>query len=57
MVHTLNANGAAYAFNAKTAAQLWSYQAGNTLRAIPVIANGIVYIGTRSGGVEAFAAR
>jgi uncharacterized protein YjbI with pentapeptide repeats/outer membrane protein assembly factor BamB len=54
---TLSANGAAYAFNASTGMQLWSYRAGNTLQATPVIANGIVYIGTRSGGMEAFAAR
>lgn len=30
---------------------------GNTLQATPVIANGILYIGTRSGGAEAFAAK
>ena len=57
VAYTLNANGAAYAFNGKTGAQLWTYQAGDALQATPVIANGIVYIGTRSGGVEAFAAR
>jgi uncharacterized protein YjbI with pentapeptide repeats/outer membrane protein assembly factor BamB len=57
VAYTLNANGVAYAFNADTSAQLWSYQAGKTLQATPVIANGIVYIGTRSGGVVAFAAR
>jgi outer membrane protein assembly factor BamB len=57
VLYTLNASGVAYAFNATTGAQLWSYQAGNTLQATPVIANGIVYIGTRSGGVEAFTAK
>jgi len=56
VAYTLNANGVASAFNASTGAQLWSDQAGNTLQATPVIANGIVYIGTRSGGAEAFAA-
>jgi hypothetical protein len=38
-------------------AQLRSCRAGNTLQATPVIANGILYIGTRSGGAEAFAAK
>jgi uncharacterized protein YjbI with pentapeptide repeats/outer membrane protein assembly factor BamB len=57
VVYTLNAKGVAYAFNAKTGAQLWSYQAGSTLQATPVIVNGILYIGTRTGGVEAFAAK
>jgi eukaryotic-like serine/threonine-protein kinase len=56
VAYTMNANGVAYAFNACTGAQLWRDQAGNTLQATPVIANGIVYIGTRSGGAEAFAA-
>ena len=57
VLYTLNANGPPYALNAKTGAQLWSYPAGNGLQATPVVANGIVYIGTRTGGVEAFAPR
>jgi uncharacterized protein YjbI with pentapeptide repeats/outer membrane protein assembly factor BamB len=57
VVYALNNNGVAYAFNAKTGAQLWSYQSGGTLQTAPVIANGILYIGTKSGGMEAFAAR
>ena len=57
VVYVLGANGVAVAFNAKTGARLWSYQAGSTLRAAPVVANGILYIGTRSGGVEAFTAK
>ena len=56
MVYALNDNAVAYAFNAKTGARLWTHQAGNALVTAPVVANGIVYFGTRSGGVEAFAA-
>lgn len=57
VVYALNNAGVAYAFNAKTGALLWSYQSGGTLQTAPVIVNGILYIGTKSGGVEAFAAR
>jgi uncharacterized protein YjbI with pentapeptide repeats len=57
VVYALNNAGVAYAFNAKTGALLWSHQSGGTLRTAPVIASGILYIGTKSGGVEAFAAR
>ena len=56
VVYALNDNAVAYAFNAKTGARLWSYQAGGALETAPVVANGIVYFGTSSGGVEAFAA-
>ncbi len=56
VVYALNDNAVAYAFNAKTGARLWTHQAGNALVTAPVVANGIVYFGTRSGGVEAFAA-
>jgi outer membrane protein assembly factor BamB len=50
-------NGLLIAQSAATGAQLWSYQSGGTLRTAAVIVNGILYIGTKSGGVEAFAAR
>ena len=55
VVYALNNAGVAYAFNAKTGALLWSYQSGGTLQTAPVIVNGILYIGTKAGGVEAFA--
>jgi outer membrane protein assembly factor BamB len=57
VVYALNNTGVAYAFNAKTGALLWSRQSAGTLQSAPVTANGILYIGTESGGVEAFAAR
>ena len=57
VVYALNTAGVAYAFDAKTGAQLWSYQSGCPLQTAPVIASGILYIGTKSGGVQAFAAR
>jgi outer membrane protein assembly factor BamB len=56
VVYALSDNAVAYAFNAKTGARLWTHQAGNALVTAPVVANGIVYFGTRSGGVAAFAA-
>jgi uncharacterized protein YjbI with pentapeptide repeats/outer membrane protein assembly factor BamB len=57
VVYALSNAGTAYAFNATTGALLWSHPSGGALRTVPVIANGILYIGTKSGGVEAFAAR
>jgi uncharacterized protein YjbI with pentapeptide repeats/outer membrane protein assembly factor BamB len=57
VVYALSNAGVASAFNAKTGARLWSYQSGGTLQTAPVIANGILYIGTKSGGVEAIAVR
>jgi eukaryotic-like serine/threonine-protein kinase len=57
VVYALSNAGTAYAFNARTGALLWSHPSGGALRTVPVIANGILYIGTKSGGVAAFAAR
>jgi outer membrane protein assembly factor BamB len=57
VVYALSRTGVAYAFNAKTGARLWRYNSGGSLQTAPVVANGIVYFGTKSGGLEAFVAR
>jgi eukaryotic-like serine/threonine-protein kinase len=57
VVYAVSADEAVAALSAATGKRLWSYQAGNSLQTTPVVANGIVYIGTGDGGVEAFAPR
>jgi outer membrane protein assembly factor BamB len=42
-----------YACNATTGKKLWTYSAGNTLQSTPVAANGLLYIGTGTGGMAA----
>lgn len=41
----------------QTGARLWSYSSGSTLQTSPVVANGMLYIGTGDGGVAAFGLR
>lgn len=43
-----------YAFNAQTGAVLWSYQTGGAIYALPVIANGMVFVGSSNAQFYAF---
>jgi uncharacterized protein YjbI with pentapeptide repeats/outer membrane protein assembly factor BamB len=54
VVYALSDSEVAYAFNAATGKKLWSYSIGNTLQSTPVVANGMLYIGTGTGGITAF---
>lgn len=54
VVYALSGNEVASAFNATTGKKLWSYSVGHTLQSTPVVANGLLYIGTGTGGIDAF---
>lgn len=41
-------NGKLYALDATTGTLKWSYDTGNYITSSPVVANGIVYIGSQS---------
>jgi outer membrane protein assembly factor BamB len=43
-----------YAFNAHTGATLWSYQTGGAIYALPVVVNGMVFVGSSNGQLYAF---
>jgi len=57
VVYEVNGNERLYALNALTGAQLWSYRSGNTLQSAPTVVNGMVYVGTGSGGLAGFGLR
>ena len=54
VVYALSDGEVAYAFNAATGKKLWSHSIGNTLQSTPVVANGMLYLGTGTGGITAF---
>jgi uncharacterized protein YjbI with pentapeptide repeats/outer membrane protein assembly factor BamB len=54
VVYALSGSEVAYAFNAATGKRLWSNSIGNTLQSTPVVANGMLYLGTGTGGITAF---
>jgi uncharacterized protein YjbI with pentapeptide repeats/outer membrane protein assembly factor BamB len=56
IVYVISSNEVAYGLKAQTGATLWHYSNGNTLQTEPVIANGMVYVGTGTGGLQAFKA-
>jgi outer membrane protein assembly factor BamB len=43
-----------YALNAKTGRKLWRYAAGSGVGTSPVVANGMMYVGSDGGKVYAF---
>ena len=46
-----------YALDAKTGASLWSFPTGGFINSSPVVANGVVYIGSDDGNVYALDAK
>ena len=54
VVYVTSPNEVIYALDAQTGAKLWSYSKGNILQSGPVVANGMVFVGTGSGGAYAF---
>jgi uncharacterized protein YjbI with pentapeptide repeats/outer membrane protein assembly factor BamB len=56
VAYVTSSNEVVDALNAQTGATLWHYSNGHTLQTEPVIANGMIYIGTGTGGLQAFRA-
>lgn len=56
VMYVTSSNEVLDALNAQTGATLWHYSNGNTLQSEPVIADGRVYVGTGTGGLQAFRA-
>jgi outer membrane protein assembly factor BamB len=54
VVYVGSPEGNVYALNAKTGAKLWSYTTPNPVGSSPVVANGMVYIGSDDDKVYTF---
>lgn len=57
VVYAASSSGAIYAVNAKTGKKLWSLAYGEPVLSSPVIANGVLYLGNGSFGIDAFSIR
>ena len=56
VVYVTSSNEVVYALDAQTGAKLWHYSNGHTMQSGAVVANGMVYVGTGTGGLQAFRA-
>jgi uncharacterized protein YjbI with pentapeptide repeats/outer membrane protein assembly factor BamB len=57
VVYAASSAGTIYALNAESGKKLWSLAYGEPVLSSPVVANGVLYLGNGSGGIDAFGVR
>jgi eukaryotic-like serine/threonine-protein kinase len=57
VVYAASLSGTIYAMNAGTGKKLWSLDYGEPVLSSPVVANGVLYLGNGSYGIDAFGVR